>query len=96
MATVLKAQTDNQLAIAAASHTNMVAFHTAMAQANAVSGGKDAQMTVAKMNILQACTGQVLPGSFQIPQVYKEMKTEGTTSEAVARILCHLLQPVQH
>ncbi len=64
MATVLKAQTDNQLAIAAASHTNMVAFHTATAQANAVRGGKDARMTVAKTNILRACTGQVLPGSF--------------------------------
>ena len=64
MATVLKAQMDNQLVIAAASHTNMVAFHTATAQANAVSGGKDAQMTVVKTNILRACTRQVLPGSF--------------------------------
>jgi hypothetical protein len=55
MATVLKAQTDNQLAIAVASHTNMVAFHTATAQASAVSGGKDAQLTVAKTSILRAC-----------------------------------------
>jgi hypothetical protein len=91
MATVLKAQTDNQLAIAAASHTNMVAFHTATAQANAVSRGKDAKMTVAKMNILRACTGHVLPGSFQTPQVYNEMEMEGATSEAVARILRRLL-----
>jgi hypothetical protein len=35
MATVLQAQTENQLAIAAASHNNMVAFHTETAQATA-------------------------------------------------------------
>jgi hypothetical protein len=96
MATMLQAQTDSQLAIAAASHTNMVAFHTAMVQASAASGGKDAWMTVAKTSILRACTGQVLAISFITLQVYKEMETEGATSETVGRILRRLLQPVQN
>ncbi len=96
MATMLRAQMDSQLAIAAASHTNMVAFHTAMAQASAASGGKDAQMTVAKTSILRACTGQVLAISFITLQVYKEIETEGATSETVARILRRLLQPVKN
>jgi hypothetical protein len=49
MATMLQAQTDNQLAIAAASHTNMVAFHMAMAQAIATKAGdKDSKMTTSK------------------------------------------------
>jgi hypothetical protein len=96
MATMLRVQTDSQLANAAASHTNMVAFHTATAQASAVSGGKDARMTVAKMSILRACTKQVLAISFTTPQVHKEMETEGATSKAVARILLCLLQPVQN
>jgi hypothetical protein len=56
MATMLRVQTDSQLAIAAASHTNMVAFHTATAQASAMSGRKDARMMVAKTSILWACT----------------------------------------
>jgi hypothetical protein len=93
---MLRAQTDSQLAIAAASHTNMVAFHTAMAQASTASEGKDARMMVAKTSILRACTGQVLAISFTTPQVYKEMETEGATSEAVTRILCRLLQPVRN
>jgi hypothetical protein len=92
MATMLRAQTDSQLVIAAASHTNMVAFHTATAQASAASGGKDARMTVAKTSILRACIGQVLA----ISQVYKEMEMEGATSETVARILRRLLQPVKN
>jgi hypothetical protein len=96
MATMLPAQTDSQLAIAMASHTNMVAFHTVTAQASAVSGGEDARMTVAKTSILRACTGQVLAISFPTPQVYKEMETEGATSKAVARILFRLLQPVRN
>ncbi len=95
MATVLKAQTDNQLAIAAARHTNMVAFHTATAQASEMSGGKDARLTAAKTSILRACTGQVSANFFQTPQVYKEMESEGATSEAVAWILRCLLQPVR-
>jgi hypothetical protein len=96
MATMLWAQMDSQLVIAAASHTNMVAFHTATAQASAASGGKDARMTVAKTSILRTCTRQVLAISFITLQVYKEMETEGATSEAVARILRRLLQPVQN
>jgi hypothetical protein len=45
MATMLQAQTDNQLTIAAASHTNMVAFHTATAQAIATKAkDKDSKM----------------------------------------------------
>jgi hypothetical protein len=96
MATMLRAQTDKQLAIAVASHTNMVAFHTATAQASAVSGGKDARMTVAKTGFLRACTGQVLAISFTTLQVYKEMEMEGATSKAVARILRRLLQRVQN
>jgi hypothetical protein len=41
VATVLQAQMENQLAIAAASHNNVVAFHTMTAQASAASGWKD-------------------------------------------------------
>jgi hypothetical protein len=96
MATMLRAQMDSQLAIAVASHTNMLAFHTVRVQASAVSGGKDARMTVAKTGFLRACTGQVLAISFTTPQVYKEMEMEGATSEAVARILHRLLQRVQN
>jgi hypothetical protein len=95
MATMLQAQTDNQLAIAAASHNNMVAFHTATAQASAASGGKEARLTTAKQCILQACMG-LTAQTFVPPQVYKEMETEGASAEAVARILRRALQPVQH
>ena len=95
MATMLQAQTENQLAIAAASHSNMVAFHTATAQANAASGGKDSRLTAAKQCILQACMGSTAL-TFVPPPVYKEMETEGTTTEAVGRILRRALQPVQN
>jgi hypothetical protein len=57
MATMMQAQTENQLAIAAASHNNMVAFHTATAQASAAGGGKDSRLSAAKQCILQACMG---------------------------------------
>ncbi len=95
MATMLQAQTENQLAIAVASHTNMVAFHTATAQAIAAKAGiKDSRMTTLKRHILQACTGHGDATSFTTPPVYLEMETEGATSEAFARILHQQLKPV--
>ena len=39
MATMLQEQTEKQLAIVVVSHTNMVAFHTATAQAIATIAG---------------------------------------------------------
>jgi hypothetical protein len=95
MATMLQAQTENQLAIAAASHNNMVAFHTATAQVSAASGGKDSRLTAAKQCILQACMGSTAL-TFVPPQVYKDMETEGATTEAVRQILRRALQPVQN
>jgi hypothetical protein len=95
MATMLQAQTENQLDIAAVSHTNMVAFHMATAQAIAAKAGdKDSRMTTLKRHILQACTGHGDATSFTTPPVYLEMETEGATSEALARILCRQLKPV--
>ncbi len=88
MATMLQAQMENQLAIAAASHTNMVVFHMVTAQAIAAKAGdKDSRMTTSKQHILQACTGHGDATSFTTPLVYLEMETEGATSEALARIL---------
>jgi hypothetical protein len=95
MATMLQAQTDNQLAIAAASHNNMVAFHTATAQVSAASGGKESRLTAAKQCILQACMGSTAL-TFVPPQVYKDMETEGATTKAVGRIPRCALQPVQN
>jgi hypothetical protein len=91
---IIRSQNENQLAIAAASNASMIAFHTATAQALAAKAGdKDSKLTAMKKRILQACSGQVDSSLFVPPQVYQEMETEGSSSEAVGRILRSLLQP---
>ena len=91
---IIRSQNENQLAIAAASNASMIAFHTATAQALASKAGdKDSKLTAMKKRILQACSGQADSSLFVPPQVYQEMETEGSSSEAVGRILRSLLQP---
>ncbi len=95
MATILQSQTDNQLAIAAASNANMIAFQTATAQALATkSGDKDSKLTAIKRKILQACAGHTDTATFSSTAVYQEMETEGSATDALGRILRRLLKPV--
>ncbi len=52
--TMMEAQSAANVAMAAAANVNMVAFHTATAQALAAKNGdKDSKLTVAKKLILQ-------------------------------------------
>jgi len=91
---IIQSQNENQLAIAAASNASMIAFHTATAQALAAKAGdKDSKLTAMKKRILQACSGQADSALFVPPQVYQEMEAEGSSTEAVGRILRSLLQP---
>jgi hypothetical protein len=91
---IIRSQNENQLAIAAASNASMIAFHTATAQALAAKAGdKDSKLTAMKKRILQACSGQADSSLFVPPQVYQEMEIEGSSTEAVGRILRSLLQP---
>ncbi len=54
--TLSEAQTMAQVAMATAQNSNLIAFHTATAQAlGSKSGDKDSKLTVAKKAILQAC-----------------------------------------
>ncbi len=95
VAAIIQGQNENQLVIAAASTANMMAFHTATAQALAVrSGDKESKLTAMKKKILQACSGHGDTLVFATTAVYKEIETEGSTSEAVGRILRHMLKPV--
>jgi hypothetical protein len=50
-------------------------------------------MLVAKKRILQACSGWGNSPAFRTPLVYLEMEIEGSTTDALVRILCGLLQP---
>ncbi len=57
--TLFEAQTMAQVALAMAQNSNLIAFHTATAQAlGSKSGDKDLKLTVAKKAILQVCCGQ--------------------------------------
>ncbi len=95
VAAIIQGQNENQLAIAAANTANMMAFHTATAQAFAVrSGDKESKLTAMRKKILQACSGQGDTPVFTTTAVYKEIETEGSTSEALGRILRRLLKPV--
>ncbi len=74
--------------MSAASNANMIAFHTATAQALASKNrDKDSKLTVAKMKILQACCGHVDKDTFLTPPVYLNMDVEGGTTDALGRIL---------
>ena len=91
---IIRGQNKNQLAIAAASNASMIAFHTAMEQALATkSGDKDSKLTAMKKRILQACSNQDDSSLFVPAQVYQEIEMEGSTSDAIGRILRSLLQP---
>jgi hypothetical protein len=91
---IIRGQNKNQLAIAAASNASMIAFHMATAQALATkSGDKDSKLMSMKKRILQACSNQGDSSLFIPAQVNQEMETEGSTLDAIGRILRSLLQP---
>ncbi len=95
LTTMLQAQADSQMAVTAANNANLIAFTTAMAQALASKGGvnKEANMTVAKKRILQACSGWGISPAFRTPPVYLKMEIIGSTTDVLGRILCCLLKP---
>jgi hypothetical protein len=69
--TLLKAQLDAQVAQANANHANLIAFHTATAQALAAKGGdKDSKLMAAKRQILQACAGTTHVDEFEVEPIY--------------------------
>ena len=95
VAAIIQGQNENQLAIAAASTANLMAFHTATAQALATrSGDKESKLTNMKRKILQACSGEGDTPEFSPTVVYSEIETEGSTAEALGRILRRQLKPV--
>jgi hypothetical protein len=82
--TLFEAQTMAQVALAMAQNSNLIAFHTATAQAlGSKSGDKDSKLTVAKNAILQACCRQADSTTFAAPVVYLDMEGEGGTLEAI-------------
>ncbi len=85
---LLQAQSEAQLVQANTNHANLIAFHTATAQALGAKGGdKDSKLTVAKRRILQACAGISHVDKFEVELVYREMETEGGSSDALGWIL---------
>ncbi len=86
--TMMEAQLAANVAMSAASNANMIAFHTAMAQAPAAKNGdKDSKLTVAKKKILQACCKHADKDTFTTLGVYLDMDMEGGTTDALGRIL---------
>ena len=85
---LVEAQSAAQIALANTQHTNLIALHTATAQALATkSGDKDSKLTAAKRRILQACAGTSHVDEFEAEPVFKEMDAEGGTTDALGRIL---------
>jgi hypothetical protein len=81
---MMEAQSAANVAMLAASDANMIAFHTATAQALASKNGdKDSKLTVAKMKILQACCGHEDKDTFSTPPVHLDMEVEGGTTDAL-------------
>jgi hypothetical protein len=80
---MMEAQLVANVAMAAAANANMIAFHTATAQALvAKNGDKDSKLTVAKKSILQACCGHADKDTFESPVIYLDMDMErGTDAE---------------
>ncbi len=86
--TLLKVQSDAQLAQTNANHSNLIAFQTATAQAWAAKGGdKESKLTAAKRQILQAFAGSTPAGKFNVEQVYQDIDAKGGSSDALGRIL---------
>jgi len=86
--TMMEAQSAANVAMSVASNTNMIAFHTAPAQALAAKNGdKDSKLTVTKKKFLQACCGHADKDTFTTPGVYMDMDVEGGTTDALGRIL---------
>jgi hypothetical protein len=95
ISTLLKTQTDAQLAQNNANHANLIAFQTATAQALAAKGGdKESKLTAAKKRILQACAGIMYADEFVVEHVYQDLDAEGGTSDALGRILQKRLKPL--
>ena len=92
VAAIIQGQNENQLAIAAASTANLMAFHTTTAQALATRSGD--KLTNIKRKILQACSGDGDTPAFSPTVVYSEIEVEGSTAEALGRILRRQLKPV--
>jgi hypothetical protein len=69
LAAMVQAQTDRQIAVAAANTANLIAFTTATAQALATSAGgkKASKLTPARKLVLQACTGEGDSAAFAPP-----------------------------
>jgi hypothetical protein len=85
---MMEAQSAANVTMLVASNANMIAFHTATAQALAAKNGdKDSKLTVAKKKILQACCGHAETDTFATPVVYLDMEVEGGTTETLGRIL---------
>ena len=72
VAAIIQGQNENQLAIAAASTANLMAFHTTTAQALATRSGD--KLTNIKRKILQACSGEGDTPEFSPTVVYSESK----------------------
>ncbi len=93
--TLLKAQSEAQLALTNANHANLIAFQTVTAQALAAKGGdKESKLTAAKRRILQACAGITHADKFEVEQIYWDVETEGSSADALGRILRKCLKPV--
>jgi hypothetical protein len=93
--TLLKGQSDAQVAQANANHANLIAFHTTTAQALAAKGGdKESKLTAAKRRILQACAGTTHVDEFKVEPVYWDMEAKGGSLDALGRILRKRLKPI--
>ncbi len=85
---MMEAQLAANVAMAAAANADMIAFHTATAQALAAKNGdKNSKLTVAKKSILQAYCGHGDKDTFETPVIYLDMDVEGGTTDALGRIL---------
>jgi hypothetical protein len=93
--TLLKGQSDAQVAQANANHANLIAFHTATAQALAAKGrDKESKLTAAKQQILQACAGMTHVNEFEVEPVYWDMEAKGGSLDALGQILRKHLKPI--
>jgi hypothetical protein len=93
--TLLKGQSDVQVAQANANHANLIAFHTATAQALAAKGrDKESKLMAATRRILQACAGMTHIDKFEVDPVYRDMEAEGGSLNALGRIHRKRLKPI--
>jgi hypothetical protein len=93
--TLLKAQSEAQLAQTNANHANLIAFQTVTAQVMAAKGGdKESKLTAAKRRILQACAGITHANKFEVEQIYRNVDAEGGSAEALGWILRKQLKPI--